>query len=87
MHQGYSTTVCCKFSVQRRKYCLEISIAQERLKVLDNHSIHLRYDMIFRSGLFTFYSQDLVIIVTPENFDVKEKSALKFSNESIIISD
>lgn len=42
--------------------------------------------MIFRSGLFTFYSQDLVIIVTPENFDVKEKSALEFSNETMATS-
>jgi len=40
--------------------------------------------MIFGSGLFRFYSQDLVIIGTPENFDVKEKSALKFSNESMV---
>lgn len=42
--------------------------------------------MIFRSGLFTFYSQDLAIIVTPENFDVKEKSALKFSYETMATS-
>lgn len=42
--------------------------------------------MISRSGLFTFYSQDLVIIVTPENFDVKEKSALEFSNETMATS-
>ena len=53
---------------------------------MDNHSIHPRYDMIFRSGLFTFYSQDLVIIVTPENFDVKEKSALEFSNDTMATS-
>ena len=40
--------------------------------------------VIFGSGLFRFYSQHLVIIGAPENFDVKEKSALKFSNESMV---
>ena len=32
-YQGHPTTVFCKMSVQRSKYCLEISIAQEKLKI------------------------------------------------------
>ena len=31
--QGHPTTVFCKISVRRSKYCLEISIAQKKLKI------------------------------------------------------
>ena len=32
LNQGHPTTVCCKISVRRNKYCLEFSIAWERFK-------------------------------------------------------
>ena len=61
--KGHPTTVFCKTSVQRNKYCLESSISWGRLKISrwPFHSLTIfpslsyKFPTIFWSLIFTFY--------------------------------
>ena len=84
--QGHPTTVFCKISVRRSKYCLEISITQEKLKisrwlvifskvfrVLLLTSLRLCYEFLW-FGFSHFTPQNMAIVRrkrTPKIFGLK----------------
>ena len=43
---GHPTTVFCKISVRRSKYCLQFSFIWGQLKFLDDRSIHVQFSEI-----------------------------------------
>ena len=58
----------CKISVRRSENCLEISIDQKTLKILDEFSYQLTSLRLSEVGFFIFHSPNLVIVCEKKNW-------------------